>query len=60
MKNILMVIFILLTLPAISLPGYAMNKDLEAKITRILEENNTTAASIVLIEADGRKKISWG
>jgi CubicO group peptidase (beta-lactamase class C family) len=44
--------FILLTL---SLPGYTMDKDLEAEITRILEENNTTAASIAIIESDG----SW-
>ncbi len=45
-------LFIIFSIP---LPGYAIDKALEAEISRILEENNTTAASIAIIEADG----SW-
>ena len=53
MKKYLLIVLMLFILLASSLPGYAMNKDLEAEISRVLEENNTTAASIAIIEPDG-------
>ena len=45
-------LFIIFSIP---LPGYAIDKALEAEISRILEENNTTAASIAIIDSAG----SW-
>ena len=53
LKNCLLVVVTLFTLLASSSPTYSMNKDIEEEISRILEENNTTAASISMIESNG-------
>jgi CubicO group peptidase (beta-lactamase class C family) len=39
-----------------SIPSYATTKDLESEIRQILEDNNTTAVSIAMIDADGNEK----
>ena len=53
LKKCLLVVVTLFTLLASSSPTYSMNKDIEEEISRILEENNTTAASISMIESNG-------
>ena len=55
MKKYVWIILALFTLLALSSPGFSMNKDLEDEISRILEENNTTAASIAVIESNGNR-----
>lgn len=55
MKKIIAIIIAFAILFLLSSPAYAINKDLAEEIAGILEENNTTATSIALIEADG----SW-
>lgn len=52
--KLLFVVFPLLFLS--SFPGYANTTDLENEIRRILQENNTTAASISFIEVDGNSQ----
>lgn len=39
----------------LSFPSYSMTKDLEEQILEILNDNNTTAASISLIESNGNR-----
>lgn len=55
MKKCIMIVLCLLMLVG-SIPGYATTKDLESEIRHILEENNTTAVSIAMIDADGNQK----
>ncbi len=55
MNKFLLTVLSLFILFALPLPGYAMDKELEAEISQILEENNTTAASIAMIESDGSR-----
>ncbi len=53
LRNYLLVVVMLFTLLASSSPTYSMDKVIEEEISRILEENNTTAASIAMIESNG-------
>ena len=55
MKKCIMFILCLLMLVG-SIPSYATTKDLESKIKKILEDNNTTAVSIATIDADGNRE----
>ncbi len=55
MKKCLLIIITLAMLLALTTPSYAMSKNIEAEISRILEEYNTTAVSISMIESNG----SW-
>jgi CubicO group peptidase (beta-lactamase class C family) len=55
MKKCIMIVLSLLMLVG-SIPSYATTKDLESEIRQILEDNNTTAVSIAIIDADGKEK----
>lgn len=55
MKKCIMIVLSLLMLVG-SIPSYATTKDLESEIRQILEDNNTTAVSIAMIDADGNEK----
>lgn len=53
MKKYLLFFLIFFTL-TLSFPSYSMTKDLEKQIFEILEDNNTTAVSISMIESNGK------
>ena len=55
MKKCILFVLCLLMLVG-SIPSYATTKDLESKIKKILEDNNTTAVSIATIDADGNRE----
>ena len=52
MKRYLVFLLVFVML-GISCPSYAMTNELEQQISEILEENNTTAVSISMIESNG-------
>jgi CubicO group peptidase (beta-lactamase class C family) len=49
---VFLLVFVML---GISCPSYAMTNELEQQISEILEENNTTAVSISMIESNGSR-----